>query len=176
MVKPSPRILSVDSIAADVELVRDQVKRRAREISETRENPFGSDLDNWLAAEAELMWKPPIEVSEKDDCFLVEVAVPGVSPNDIDIRVTPEDLLISTAVRHEHMLQKGTVHTCEFPSGVLFRTVRFPKRITPDKVQTEFRNGMLMLTVEVAKQGQTQTVEGQPSNPPKRVKRRAAGR
>ncbi len=176
MAAPNLKIRKVESIADEMENIHGQVAQRAQEIFERTFEPFHRDLDNWLAAEAELTWKPPIELSEKDDRFVVQIAVPGVNPKDLDVRVTPDDLLINAAVRHEHMEERGAVHVCEFSSGTLFRAVRFPKRINPDKVEAEFKNGMLRLTAEVAKQRQSQKVEVQSSNPRRAVKRGARQR
>jgi len=150
MAAPNLKIRKVESIADEMENIHGQVAQRAHEIFEKTFEPFHRDLDNWLAAEAELTWKPPVELSEKDDCFVVRIAIPGVNSKDLDVRVTPDDLLINAAVRHEHTEKRGAVLICEFPSGTLFRAVRFPKRINPDEVEAEFKNGMLRLTAQIA--------------------------
>jgi HSP20 family molecular chaperone IbpA len=41
----------------------------------------------------------------------------------------------------------------------MFRSVHLPKKIDPDKVKAEFKNGMLSLTAEVAKEAQARKVE-----------------
>jgi HSP20 family protein len=172
MAASSPKIRKVESIVDEIEKLHAQVARRAHEIFEKSGVMFGNDLDNWLAAETELTWKPSIELSEEDNRFVVKVAVPGVNPEDINVRVTPDDLLIKAEDRHEHREDRGAVHMCEFSSGMLFRAVHFPKKINPAKVQGEFKNGMLRLTAEVAKQGQSRKAEVQSSNAPQGVKRR----
>ena len=69
-----------------------------------------------------------------------------------------EDILVKAELRHEHEEKKGNVHVCEFASGNLFRTIHLPKRIDPDKVKAEFKNGMLTLKAEIAEEVQTKKI------------------
>ena len=171
MATSSLKIRKVESIVDELEKIHDQVRQRAYEIFERSVVSFGHEI-NWLAAESELTWKPPIELTEKDGRFLVKAAVAGVDAKKIDVRVTPDDLLIYAAGRHEHREDVGSVHICEFSSGTLFRPVRLPKRINPDKVQAELKNGMLRLTAEIENPEPGRKVEVRPSNPPRAPKRR----
>ena len=100
-----------------------------------------------------------IELTEKDNEFSISVAVPGVDPKDIDIEVTPEYLLVKAESRHEHQEDKGLVHMCEFEPGNLFRSIRFPKAIDPDKVQAEFKNGVLHVSAGVAAEAPSRKID-----------------
>jgi HSP20 family protein len=143
------KIRKVESITDEMHKLHTKVAQRAYEIFEKSGVPFGRELDHWLAAESELTWKPPIELSERDGHFLLKAAIPGIDPNDIDLRVTPDDLLINAGVKHQHK-EDSAVHICEFSSGTLFRTVHFPKQVNPNKTQVELKSGILKLTAEIA--------------------------
>jgi HSP20 family molecular chaperone IbpA len=145
-------IKKTDSIFGEIDKMRDRVMKRAYEIFDGKGQFFGGDLDNWLQAEHELLFEPSIELSEKDNEFFVNVAVPGMEPKDLEIEVTAEDLLVKGKTRHEHQENKGKVHTCEFQSGSLFRTIHFPKKVNPDKVKAEFKNGMLHFKAPIAEE------------------------
>ena len=145
-------IRKTESISTEIERMNDRIGRRAYDIFTGSGGALDKDLDNWLAAEKELMWKPSIELREKDKEFLIDIAVPGMDAKDLNIEVTAEDLLVKGEVRHEHKEQKGTIHTCEFHSANLFRTVHFPKRIDPDKVKAEFKNGILHVRASIERQ------------------------
>jgi HSP20 family protein len=152
-------IKKTQSIFDEMEKMRDRIMRRAYEIFEGNGHSFGKDLDDWLKAERELLRKPAIELREKDDEFLIDVAVPGIEAKDLDIEVTPEDLLVKGETHHEHKEEKGKVHTSEFESGSVFRTIHFPKKIDPDKVKAEFKNGVLHLKAPVAEEQRAKKVE-----------------
>ena len=140
------------SISDEVKTIRDRIMRRAYEIFEQSGSVFGRDLDNWFQAEQELHWKPAIELRETDTEFVFEAALPGVEPKDIEIEVTPEDIVLKTSIEHQHKEEKGTVHICEFQTGTLFRSIHLPTQINPDKVKAEFKNGLLRLTADIAKE------------------------
>ena len=93
-----------------------------------------------------------MELREADDEFVLEAAVPGVDPKDIDIEVTTEDIVLKADIQHEHEEKKDTVHICEFQSGSMFRSIHLSKRINPDKVKAEIKNGLLKLKAEIAEE------------------------
>lgn len=134
--------------------MQNNVMRRAYDIFEHNGHPFGRDLDHWIQAEQELLWKPPIEIHEADGKLFLEAAVSGVEPKDIDIEVTPEDIVLKAETHHQHDEKKGKLHMCEFVSGSMFRSIHLPRRINPDKVKAELKNGLLRVTAEVAEASQ----------------------
>src|SRR5215831_12966950 len=143
-------IRRTSSILDQMKAMQDRIMRRAHEIFEQNGSVLGRDLDNWTQAERELVWKPAFELSEKDGRFQLEAAISGVDPKDIHIEVTPEDIVINAETQHHHQEHKGFVHYCEFQSGKLFRAIHLPKKIDPDKVKAEFKDGLLRLTADVA--------------------------
>jgi HSP20 family protein len=147
-----------ESIFEELNSLHDRIMQRAFEIFDEKGH-FGKDMDNWLQAERELVWKPAIELEEKDNNLHLQIATPGVDPKDMDIEVTPEYVLVKAETRHEHTEDKGQVHVCEFTSGNMFRSIRLPKKINPDKVKAEFKNGMLTLTAELAQEAQARRIE-----------------
>ena len=137
------------SILDEMREMQDRVMRRAYEIFERH---GGNDLENWKQAERELFWQPALELCEKDGHFQLEAAVSGVEAKDIDIEVTPEDIILRADIQHKHREQKGTVHHCEFQTGKMFRSIHLPKKINPEKVKAEFKNGLLRLTAPIAEE------------------------
>jgi HSP20 family molecular chaperone IbpA len=152
-----------ESIFNELNEMHDRIMKRAFEIFDGNGHAFGKDLEDWLRAENELVWKPAIEIEEKDKEILLRIATPGVDPKDISIEVTDEDILVRAETRHERKEEKGKVHVCEFTSGSMFRSVRLPKRIDPDKVKAEFKNGILSLTAEIAKEARPHKIAAKAS-------------
>ena len=152
-------VKKTESIFDELNSLHDRIMKRAFEIFDGEGHIFGRDLDNWLQAEQELVWKPAIELEEKDNAFRLQIATPGVDPKDIDIEVTPEYVLVKAEGRHEHKEEKAKVHICEFSASNMFRSVHLPQKIDPDKVKAEFQNGMLTLTAEIAKEAQARRIE-----------------
>jgi len=105
------------------------------------------------------VWKPAIELRRKDGQFEVLVATAGVESKELDVQITPDDLLIKAEIHHRHTPEKGAVQVCEFNSGWLFRSVHFPEKIDPDTATADYRNGLLRVTASIAKPAAQKTVE-----------------
>ena len=150
-----------ESIFDEIDEMRERIMRRAYDIFCMNGGDCGKDLENWLQAERELLWKPAIELEEQDNEFRLQIAVPGVEPDDIDIEVTPEDILVKADTQTGHGVKNGDVFTTEFASGNLFRSVHLPKRIDTDKVTAEVNNGMVTLKARIAADVLTQSVRVQ---------------
>jgi HSP20 family protein len=155
----SVAIHKTSSIGDEINTIQDRVMRRAYEIFEHNGGLFGRDLDNWLQAEQELLWKPAVELRETDTEFVFEAALSGLDAKDIDIEVTPDDIVLKAEVQHQHEEEKGAVHICEFQAGRLFRSIHLPRQINPDKVKVEFKNGLLRLTAEIAEEARARKVK-----------------
>jgi HSP20 family protein len=147
------------SVFDQMKEMQDRIMRRAYEIFEQNGNQLGRDLEHWTQAERELVWRSAFELSEKDGRFHLQAAIPGVEAKDIDLEVTPEDIIVKADTQHEHREQKGIVHYCEFETGKMFRSIHLPKKIDPDKVKAEFKNGLLRLTAEIAEEARTQNMK-----------------
>jgi HSP20 family protein len=152
-------VRKISSILDEMNQMQDRITRRAYDLFEQSGRLFGRDLDDWLQAERELVWKPALELRETDGEFVLEVAVPGVDPKDIDIEVTPEYIVLKADIQHEHEEKKGNVHICEFQSGKMYRSIHLPKKINPDKVKAEFKNGLLKLKAEIAEEARAKKIK-----------------
>jgi len=152
MARAEIALRKTDSILDELDELRRQLNERAYDLFCSRGGPFGDPVSDWLRAERELVWTPAVEVRQRDGRFEIVFAIPGVDVKDLDVRVTPVDILIRTSVDHEHTTQAGTVHVCEFARGRAFRCVHLPGRIDPDSVKAHYRNGLLHLSAAVAEE------------------------
>lgn len=141
----------VDTILEDVDEIRRRVSERAAEIFRERRGAIGQAVDDWLQAERETVWRPALEVVRTKDAFVVTVAAAGLESRQIDVRVTPTELLVAADVHHVDRKQDGEVVLCEFASGPLFRSYTFAEPVDPARVTAEYRNGLLVVTAHLAK-------------------------
>ncbi len=138
------------SILSELEQLDARIRRRAYDLFRSRDSVWGHALEDWLTAERQLAWSPAVELREKDGTFEVRTALAGVEAEDLDVQVSPEDLLIKATTSHVHTADSGTVHLCEFDGGDAFRSVHFPREIQPDGVKADYRNGLLRVTAPIA--------------------------
>lgn len=151
MAKTDIQLRTTDSIINELEQLEREISDRAYALFRDRGSLFGDSLADWLNAERSLVWKPAIELRQKDGEVEILAALPGVTAKDIDVEVTPQDVLIQAKVNHEHTADKGEVQVCEFSHAKAFRSLHLPTPIDATSVKAEYRDGMLKLTAAKAK-------------------------
>lgn len=140
-----------ETVFEELEQLRSAISQRAYDLFQRRGDVFGAPMSDWLRAEEQLVWKPAIELRRKDNEFEVLVATPGVDAKDLDVQITPDDVLIKADVHHTHTPDEGDIQLCEFNTGQLFRSIHFPERVDPDHATAEYRDGMLRLHAPIVK-------------------------
>ena len=159
MAKGDIELKKADTILHELDRLHRAISQRAYDLFKNGGTLWGDALADWLTAENETVSKPAVELRQKDDQFEVLVALPGIDAKDLDVQITPEDLLIKGETTHEHVADKGAVHLCEFESGKVFRSIHFPEKIDPSSAKAEYRNGMLQLKAAIAKATTAQKVD-----------------
>jgi HSP20 family protein len=144
------RCRTVESVLAEVEGVQRHIAQRAQEMFRARGGTIGHAVEDWIKAERETIWRPALEVRRTKDAFIVEAAVAGIEAKQLDLQVTPTELVLGAPVHHSDREQEGDVVLCEFANGPLFRSYKFPEPVDPARVSAQFRNGMLRVTAPLA--------------------------
>jgi HSP20 family protein len=119
-------------------------------------NRLSSDWEGkWLTSE----FKAACDLSETADGFQVRMDVPGIKPDDITVQVTGDAVQIS-GERKEEKEEKGkTYHRLERRSGKFSETLRLPSSVNEEKVQAEFHDGVLTVTLPKTEASKTRTVK-----------------
>lgn len=144
------KLQAVESVLDDIQAMQRRIADRALRIFRERGAAVGHAVDDWLKAERETVWRPAIEVRKTSDAVVVAAAVAGLEARQIEVRVTPTELLLTADVHHADPVEDGDIVVCEFATGPLFRSIAFPAPIDPSRVTAECRNGLLRITAPLA--------------------------
>mgnify|MGYP003149469397 CR=1 FL=1 len=79
--------------------------------------------------------------------YVVEVAVPGVNKNNIDITVDSGTLTISSNTRGNTVNEGINYTTQEFAYTSFERSFRLPRNVSADEISASYNSGVLTLTV-----------------------------
>jgi HSP20 family protein len=94
----------------------------------------------------------PLDVRTTPDALLVEAALPGVAPEDVDITVENGTLTIRAEDRSERAGEEQGWVVREIARGSVMRTVTLPTGLEADKAEATFEHGVLKLRVPKAEQ------------------------
>jgi len=127
----------------------DDVRRRAFEFFQKRGEP-GDPLDDWLKAEREIMGWAAAELIEKEGAYQAEVALPGFDAKEVEVTVTPTEIVVHAVSKEEkHGEEKNVVWT-EFGSRDLYRRLEAPGPIDTEKTTATIEKGMLRIVAPKA--------------------------
>ncbi len=138
------------SVMTDVKNLFDRVRQRAFQFFENREGRPGSEVDDWLKAEEDLIWAPESDLVEKDGKFELQMALPGFDAEDVHVAATPETLIVCAETTHKHEESEGDVQFCEFGEKQLFRQLNFPVPVDLDKMTANLDKGILRISATKA--------------------------
>ena len=99
----------------------------------------------------------PLDVIVEDDTYLIEMIVPGLEPDDVEIEIVEKTIIIQgefkTAEEEVNYLRK------ERPTGKFRRVIRLPKLLDMEKSEANLQKGILALRVSVAEEALPKTIK-----------------
>ena len=95
---------------------------------------------------------PALDLSETEDGYRVEVAVPGLKPEDLQITFENNVLAIKGQLRQESEDKKRNYHRSERRYGSFQRTIALPSTVKADAIQAALSNGILQLDIPKAEE------------------------
>jgi HSP20 family protein len=90
---------------------------------------------------------PLINLREDRDNFYVEALTPGVDPESISVTVTQNRLTLSGEKGGVGNINLEAFHRNERASGKFGRTVDLPADVDGARIQAQYKNGLLFLTL-----------------------------
>lgn len=91
---------------------------------------------------------PPMNIAENEDGYIVDVCLPGVAPEDIELNITARNLII----KGERKSPEGRYFRQERPAGVFQRAISLNAPVDRDKVSAKSENGILRVTLPKAEE------------------------
>lgn len=97
-----------------------------------------------------------VDVSEKDDAYLIKAEIPGVKKDDINVSIDRNMVSISAEVKRETEQKEGEkVLRRERYHGMMQRSFSLPSQVDDSKAQAKYVDGVLELTLP-KKEGSTE--------------------
>jgi HSP20 family protein len=90
---------------------------------------------------------PAAEIHETDNEVKLHVEVPGIDVKDLDVKVSEDAVAITGERKSEIKNEDKGMRRSEFRYGRFQRIIPLPTPIQNDKVQADFKNGVLSLTM-----------------------------
>lgn len=95
------------------------------------------------------MWSPAIELKTTDDAVVLRAELPGIKVEDLDIQVSRDNVAIAGEYKTEEKMEDPAhqVYRSEFRYGSFKRVIPLPVPVQNDKVEANFKDGILTLSM-----------------------------
>jgi HSP20 family protein len=155
---------------------------RGRGGGERSWGPFGligrmfDDLDRAFGLEPErslgrtggrqdmaTLFRPELEVFEKDGKIVLRADLPGLKAEDVKIEVEDDILTVSGERKSDYETQREGYYESERSYGYFRRSVRLPEGTNADEINARFENGVLEVEAPLAQKkprGRTVPISG----------------
>ena len=86
---------------------------------------------------------PDVDLIDEGDHFIVRADLPGVSKNDIKLRVNKDSITISAETKKQKEEKGKNYYYNERSTASYFRTIPLPSEVLPDTASAKFEDGTL---------------------------------
>ena len=127
--------------ARDREL--DAIRQRAYELFLERGEHDSNEVDDWLAAEREILGLASGDVFEQDGAYDVDVSLPGFSAGDVEITATDTEVVVYAMMNALATTGVADITVTESVENEVYRRFRLPTPISFERISAEFNDGVL---------------------------------
>ena len=121
------------------------------------------DLFSRIAAPSEPLerssWLPAVDISETDEDYRIEVEIPAIAPENVDVSVRDGVLTISGERHSESESGQGKRHRVERRWGKFSRSFRLPVNVDQNAIEARSKDGVLYLTISKRENTQPRKIE-----------------
>jgi HSP20 family protein len=109
--------------------------------------PLPRRMQDWLPDATDLALRPATEFAECDGEYRLTAELPGMSAEDIDIKLTDGTISIRGEKTEARKEEKENYMVSERRYGRFQRTLSLPPGVDADAISADFSNGVLTVTL-----------------------------
>lgn len=104
-------------------------------------------------------WAPAVDIYETPEVIEMTFEIPGVNQKDIRVNIENNLLMVSGERKLEHEDRRDGYHRVERNYGAFQRSFTVPSTIDSNRINAEFANGLLRLTLQKRPETQPRAIE-----------------
>lgn len=119
---------------------------------------FGTIRNNRYASTARLQNVPPVNISQDDQNLYVEVEVPGLTMENLEVEVIENTLTIKGSCEQVDE-ENRTYHRQERSKEEFTRSFNLNTEVVPENIEAVLKNGVLTITLPKRPEVQPKRIE-----------------
>jgi len=105
---------------------------------------FGKEWETPMSTTA---WNPSVDIFENDNEVIIKAELPGMNPNDMEVRLENNVLMLKGERRFEKEAKEENYHRVEREYGSFSRSFTLPTAVDGEKVTAEYKDGVLKVVL-----------------------------
>ena len=138
-----------------------QLRQAMQELLQDSFVPSGGARYPWSAGSRAMAWSLPLDIYATPEEAVVIAAVPGMSPDNLEITYADNTLTLSGSVPSPvegEQGQNATWYLRELWSGQFQRTVTLPFEVDASKAEATFEHGLVRIALPKAERAKPQKI------------------
>ena len=135
------------------------VEREFNKLFNTFNRRYGFDDSSTNEELENAVWSPLTDISENKDQYILKMDLPGVSKENLKLSFHDGELIISGERKQEKEEKDSKYHRIERTYGKYYRSFTLPQTIQADKINAEFKDGQLTITVPKSEEAKPKELE-----------------
>jgi HSP20 family protein len=104
-------------------------------------------------------WSPAVDIREDKDAYFVEVELPGLTKDEVKITMENNILTIQGEKKQEKEEKRRDYHRSERVYGSFQRSFTLPSSVKNDKIEAQYKNGILTVTLPKVEEAKPKAIE-----------------
>ena len=120
---------------------------------------FFEDMSLPSILDSEDSWVPAFDITENDKGYLVTAELPGMDPKEVDVTFSEGILTVKGEKKDEKEDKGDNYHRIERRYGSFHRSFRIPGKVETDKIDANYKDGILKLSLPKVEGSETKKIE-----------------
>jgi HSP20 family protein len=92
-------------------------------------------------------WNPAVDIYEDGNNIVLKADIPGIDPENIDIRVEGNTLFLKGERKFEKETKQENFYRVERSYGAFSRSFTLPHTVQSDRIEASYKNGELKVVL-----------------------------
>jgi HSP20 family protein len=135
---------------------------RFADSSDSLENSMSSMLNDMMGfnqGASPSSWAPNVDIAENEDSYQIHAELPGVAEDEVTVTLNNNVLTLSGEKKQEVKEENEKFVRVERTYGKFERRFSLPSNIMADKVDANYKEGVLTITVPKAEEAKSRSIK-----------------
>jgi HSP20 family protein len=137
----------------DLATLQDRMNRLFAEAFPTRQRR--EDEGEFFTGE----WTPAVDIYEDENAITLKADIPGIDPNNLDIRVEGNTLQIKGERKFEKETKRENFYRVERAYGTFARSFTLPQNVQSDRIEANYKNGELKIMLPKSEDAKPKSIK-----------------